>query len=93
VRLFVLLLALSATLLVSTVAASPAHFHNNDFTGGCDICSIAHLPAVQPALAVEIFAPALTYFRVPPNSIAHPSDPVHSSALSRGPPASVVFSA
>jgi hypothetical protein len=89
--LFVLLLALSATLLVSTVAASPAHLHKNDFSGGCDICSIAHLPVVQPTLAVELFAPALTHFRSPAYSVARPSDPVHFIALSRGPPTAFVF--
>ncbi len=56
-RFLVLLLAISATLLVSTVAASPAHFHKDSYGGGCDICVIAHLPVVQPALSVHIFAP------------------------------------
>jgi hypothetical protein len=91
--LFVLLLALSATLLVSTIAASPAHLHKNDFSGGCDICSIAHLPVVQPALAAELFAPALSHFRSFAESVARPADPVHFTALTRGPPTSFVFPA
>jgi hypothetical protein len=88
-RSFVLLLAISATLLVSTVAASPAHFHNDNYGGGsCDICVIAHLPVVQPALSVHIFAPGISKIRITVNTVARPSDPFVQLESSRGPPRS-----
>lgn len=85
-RSLVLLLAISATLLVSTVAASPAHFHNDNFGGTCDICVIGHLPVVQPAVAVHIFAPGVAKVRITVQTVARPSDPFIQLESSRGPP-------
>jgi hypothetical protein len=85
-RSFVLLLAISATLLVSTSAASPAHFHKNELGGSCDVCAIAHLPVIQPALAIQIFAPGITKVRVTVQSASRPSDPFVHIDSSRGPP-------
>lgn len=85
-RSFVLLLAISATLLVSTVAASPAHFHKESIGGSCDICAIAHLPVVQPALAVHVFAPGISKVRVTVQAVARPSDPFIHFESTRGPP-------
>ena len=52
-KVFVLLLAILATLGVSFASASPAHSHLNSSARGCDICLTAHLaadetPAIQP---------------------------------------------
>lgn len=85
-RSLVLLLAISATLLVSTVAASPAHFHKDNYGGSCDICVIAHLPVVQPALSVHIFAPDVAKVRITVETVARPSDPFVQLESSRGPP-------
>jgi hypothetical protein len=87
-RSFVLLLAISATLLVSTVAASPAHFHKNDLGGSCDVCSIAHLPVIQPSLSVHIAAPGLSKVRIAAPTVERPSEPFIQSESSRGPPCS-----
>jgi hypothetical protein len=85
-RSLVLLLALSATLLISTASASPAHIHKNDLGGSCDVCSIAHLPVIQPALAVQIFAPGITKVRITAQAVSRPSEPIIRTESSRGPP-------
>jgi hypothetical protein len=90
-RSLVLLLAISATLLVSTVAASPAHFHKDTFGGSCDICVIAHLPVVQPAVAAHLFAPVVTNVRITIQVVARPSDPFVQLESSRGPPRAFAF--
>jgi hypothetical protein len=85
-RSLVLLLAISATLLISTVAASPAHLHKDNYGGSCDICVIAHLPVVQPALSVHIFAPGTSNLRITAETVARPDDPCIQFLSSRGPP-------
>ena len=85
-RSLVLLLAISATLLVSTAAASPAHLHKANFDGSCDICTVAHLPVIQPALSVQLFAPGISKVRVTILAIARPSKPFVHVESSRGPP-------
>jgi hypothetical protein len=85
-RSFVLLLAISATLLVSTVAASPAHFHTKDLGGGCDVCAIAHLPVIQPDLAVHIAAPGVSKVRLSTRPVESPREPFVQNESSRGPP-------
>ncbi len=84
-RSLVLLLAISATLLVSTIAASPAHFHKDNY-GGCDLCAIAHLPVVQPVLTAHVFVPAMSKLRVTVQAAARPSDPFVQLESTRGPP-------
>jgi hypothetical protein len=90
-RSLVLLLAISATLLVSTVAASPAHFHKDNLGGTCDICVIAHLPVVQPVLAAHLFAPAATKTRITVQAVVRPSDPFVQLESTRGPPRAFAF--
>jgi hypothetical protein len=90
-RSLVLLLAISATLLVSTVAASPAHFHKDNIGGSCDICAIAHLPVIQPVLAAHLFAPAVTNTRIAVQAVARTSEPFLQLESSRGPPRTFAF--
>ena len=83
----VLLLAIAATLAVTSAAASPAHFHNSDLAGGCDVCSIAHLPVVQPPVAASLFPPALSDWGLLAPDPCATEKRFHQTAFSRGPPA------
>jgi hypothetical protein len=48
-RFFVLLLAIAAVLGVATATASPAHFHANPPSNGCDLCFAAHVASLEAA--------------------------------------------
>lgn len=85
-RQLVLLLALLATLLVTSAAASPAHIHAKDVAGRCDVCVIAHLPVVQPALSVGLVPPAIAELGVYFQTRTDVVELFHRTALSRGPP-------
>ena len=63
-RTLLLLLAIGCTLVVSTAAASPVHWHQKQVSGGCEICTIAHLPVVQPPVSVDLHPPALADWHV-----------------------------
>jgi hypothetical protein len=91
IRSFVLLLAISTTLLASSLAASPAHFHQNNPGGGCDICSLAHLPIIQPSIAVHVVAPGVSECRITAQAAPRPAEPFVSAKSSRGPPSPALF--
>ena len=89
VKAFVLLVALAAMLCVSTVSASPAHWHEDAAAPGrCELCiTAAHVvayetPSVQPLPAPEVsgrFTLPLVFWGYDPVSI--------DCFCSRGPPA------
>ncbi len=84
----VLLLAIVATLVVTSVAASPAHFHGTgNLSGSCDLCVIAHLPIIQPVLATQILPPGISAWNADGFAPAKASELFHQTSLSRGPPA------
>jgi hypothetical protein len=57
-RFFVLLIAIAAVLGVATASASPAHFHADPPTNGCDLCFAAHVASLEPgAIAAVTHAP------------------------------------
>ena len=86
VRAFVLLVALTAMLGVSTASALPSHLHADSVPGRCDLCFTAHVaafetPSVQPLPAPEIAGLAtitLPFFNYGPVSAGF--------FCSRGPP-------
>jgi hypothetical protein len=88
-RVFVLLLAIAATLNITLASTSPAHLHlNSSSPTRCDLCFTANTttfesPAVLPVYGPEITgrtAPALPFFGYQPRTCNRP--------CSRGPPAS-----
>ncbi|MGI8989100.1 MAG: hypothetical protein ACR2I2_05890 [Bryobacteraceae bacterium] len=85
-----LLLAIGSTLVVSTAAAAPLHWHSNDIGGGCQICIAAHLPVVQPPAVIGLPSPVRTAWQVPEALECRTVECCQSALSSRGPP--VIFS-
>jgi|GEM_PF-3343497 len=59
VRIFILALAIVATLGVATASVLPAHFHEDSSQNNCSICFVAHTagvetPSVQPVYGLEL---------------------------------------
>ncbi|MDQ6678443.1 MAG: hypothetical protein M3Z09_14245 [Acidobacteriota bacterium] len=79
-HLFALLLALCATVGVTTAAVSPAHFH-----AGCDVCTSAHMPVLQPPLTAALLAPPVVFSDVVTPSLTGFSESHAATNPSRGP--------
>ncbi|MDQ2900676.1 MAG: hypothetical protein M3Y07_12885 [Acidobacteriota bacterium] len=86
VRFLLLLLAIGSTLVVSTVAATPSHWHSGDIGGGCQICVAAHLPVVQPPSVIGLPSPVRNAWQVPAALACPIVECCKSAVSSRGPP-------
>lgn len=55
VRIFALL-AICATLVITTASVLPGHEHENGTARPCDICHSGHLPCLQPSNQIQLHA-------------------------------------
>lgn len=86
-RFLIVLLAIASVLGVATAASSPAHFHANPPSSGCDVCFAAHVASLEAkTIAALTYAPVL-YGQVALLPALSGYQLFRSSAsLSRGPP-------
>jgi hypothetical protein len=81
-----LLAAMCAVLIVSTVAASPAHRHTEVIGGDCDLCCVGHLPALQSPHLSDIRPSAVLDWQTPAEAVHSSLDPQFSATFGRAPP-------
>jgi hypothetical protein len=58
-RLFVLILAIAATLNITLASTSPAHLHLNSSSSRCDLCFTAHSTTFETPAALPVYGPAI----------------------------------
>jgi hypothetical protein len=86
VRIIILAVALVAALGLATVSSSPAHVHTKASPAGCDICFVAHAPAVETPALHLVHAPEIAG-RAAPYLLFFEYEPESTRTLgSRGPP-------
>jgi hypothetical protein len=86
-RFLILLLAIASVLGVATAASSPAHFHANPPSSGCDVCFAAHVASLEARTVAALIHTPVLYGHVTLLAARSGYRLFRSSAsLTRGPP-------
>ncbi len=85
-RAALMLVAMCAVLVVSTAAASPAHWHTEVIGSNCDLCCVGHLPALQSPHLSDIRPSVVLDWQIPATEHHSSLDPQFSATFGRAPP-------
>ena len=82
-----MLVAMCAVLMVGTAAVSPAHQHTEVIGSNCDLCCVAHLPALQSSHLSDIRPSVIFGWQIPADEYLASLYTQFSASLVRAPPA------
>lgn len=82
----VLLLAILATISLSTAAVSPLHWHSAELGKVCDVCLVGHLPVLQTLVSLDLRPPAPVDWHTSAAEFFPEAAPLGLASPSRAPP-------
>jgi hypothetical protein len=78
--------ALCTLLAVMAATATSLHRHDNASRDACQLCHVAHMPALESSAGAQALPPTFLAWNVPAKA-SHPGlDPVLGAGPSRAPP-------
>ncbi len=85
-RQYLALFAICALLVVTTVSVLPGHEHAGDDARPCDICHSGHLPCLQAAGQIQLYAHAPVISPLAPEDFERYLDSASVIRSPRAPP-------
>ncbi len=79
-------LALLVAISFASAAAGVWHTHTDNSATACQVCHVAHLPALEVAPSAQVDPPLLARVHVSAEDVFLHAAPLVSIALSRAPP-------
>ena len=86
-KALLLCLAVAALAVITTAAALPTHWHSAARGVNCDICCIAHAPALQSPVVADVRPPLPVERHIAVERVPGLLETFFPAALGRAPPA------